>query len=800
MRNLNLSIFIITFSLIFTHLQAGQTTKPVTYANGVLENGIISVAFNLDEGSFSIVDSQSKEPLLSDATFGLPSGRGPTSVDLLKVEDVKDELGVGKKVILAVNDRNLLRYTDHIRSRKPLAQRLFSYTLYQNCPALVLGFGLKTPEYMRMRLMKSQLLKEGQLFGGEPIENLKTLNGAAGAQPTLLNSNPSRICVNSLMLTGKIGGTRRTAVWGGLCYNEFAAITTLDNSSIGFYAEDPVGRLVDAGQTYLAKDTFYLDVHTREPFEALERYGVAMRTANNAKPNVYDFPVTCGWSVSKLSKLPNVNNSAKLMEELEFANRCGITRYTDVALRVEPDKYHGDTEQGWWDDAHMQKFEHLVAPYETIAKWNKAMRARNGVPYIYMQIGMPSDDFAREFPQYMLFNDASEVDRRRPGKRWLKNRKHPHHQPYVSYDYTDKEFSKHFVKVWRKLREDGIQGVKIDYAATAWRPEGGFDDKYSTCNAAYRRAFQLMREAFGKDGLIDERNIGESGRPCLDVSAGIVDTQRTWTDSNKFIAEMVSRSGLRWYKNRTVFNYYSDTKTVHNLSQDVLQSMLTMNFLTSGRLDLSSSYSLFTPEITHTVSRTYPHYREAKTARPLDAFTGVKDPQVYDLERTPDWHQVVLYNTGDKESTVSTSISGERVNNALGLDPKGYYHAYEFWSDKYLGKLPGTGQIKQELKPNCCAMISLRKAMPYPQVISTDRHILQGWVDLVDVSWNSENKTLSGIAKVIGGEPFKIVIANNGHKVVTSELDVKPHSEAGLSCLTLSSAEDADVKWAIKYE
>jgi hypothetical protein len=41
-----------------------------------------------------------------------------------------------------------------------------------------------------------------------------------------------------------------------------------------------------------------------------------------------------------------------------------------------------------------------------------------GVPYIYMQLGMPSDDFARQFPQYMLFNDGSEVDRRRtPGNR-----------------------------------------------------------------------------------------------------------------------------------------------------------------------------------------------------------------------------------------------------------------------------------------------------------------------------------------------------------------------------------------------
>ncbi len=70
-----------------------------------------------------------------------------------------------------------------------------------------------------------------------------------------------------------------------------------------------------------------------------------------------------------------------------------------------------------------------------------------------------------------------------------------------------------------------------------------------------RRAFALLREAFGKDGLIDERNLGESSRPCLDVTAGLVDTQRTWGDSNKYSPGMVTISGLRWYKNRTVFNY-----------------------------------------------------------------------------------------------------------------------------------------------------------------------------------------------------------------------------------------------------
>ncbi len=786
-----------------TYLPTSEMTKPVTYVNGSLDNGIISVLFDYKRGIFSIHDTRTKEILLSNAQFGLPSGEMAQDIKLLKAEDVQNNLGTGKRLVLEVYDWNLLRYGSFQASGASPAQHLFTYTLYENNPALVFGFGLKTPDYLKMRLMKSQPLARGELFGGREMTDPLTLNGAAGGEPTLVKPGLSRISANSLMLTALIDKHRCTVVWGGLVQSEFAKIAALRDGSLSFFAEDPVGRLVDEDQTYLSADTFYLDVYTHEPFDALERYGLAMQQANKASPNVYDFPVLCGWSVGSVSKLPNVNTSPKLVEQLEHANQCGLTRHTKVALRLEPDKYHFDTEQGWWDDAHMRKFGHLRPPYESIAKWSEAMVNSNGIPYIYMQLGMPSDDFVRKYPQYMLFNDGSEVDKIKPNMK--KGQKHPHHQPYVTYDYTDKEFSQHFIKAWTKLRQDGVRGVKVDYPATAWRPEGGFDDRYATCNAAYRRAFRLLREAMGKDGLIDERNIGESGRPCLDMTAGLVDTQRTWTDSNKFVPEMISRSGLRWYKNRTVFNYYSDTKAVHGLSEGVLQSMITMNFLTSGRLDLSTSFSFFTPEITRIVSRSYPHYRELKTARPLDAFIGVLNPQVYDLELTPNWHQIALYNTGKTKALVATAISGDRVANAVGLDPADEYHAYEFWSDTYLGRYRGTDSIEQELEPNCCSMISLRKAQPHPQVISTDRHLLQGWVDMSNIHCDAGKGTLSGTAHLIGGEPFKIVIANNGPKILKANAEgckyqLRPHSVAGLSCLTLSSATNTNGKWMIEYE
>jgi hypothetical protein len=102
-------------------------------------------------------------------------------------------------------------------------------------------------------------------------------------------------------------------------------------------------------------------------------------------------------------------------------------------------------------------------------------------------------------------------------------------------------------------------------------------------------------------------------------------------------------------------------------------------------------------------------------------------------------------------------------------------------------------------------MISLRKVEPNPQVVSTNRHLLQGWVDLTDVTWNAATQTLSGTARVIGGEPFHIAIAHNGAKPATASAtgggsELKAHPANGLGTLVLTAKETTDVKWSVKYQ
>ena len=347
---------------------AKQELNEVTLANGIVTLKVDSAKRNI-----TVTDAASGAVMVDDAWVAADGWGGESDkkarqdsfknwTTTLAVEPVEDAFGKGQRAVLTMTEAK----------RAALPTYLFSYALYDNTGAVFMGFGIRNQTTREVRLMSAAPMSGAELMPGTTLENLLTLNGAAGAEATKVRSGPERTSPNSLMLTCTAQGGRRSVVWGGLCYREFGKYASLGKNRLGFSAQDPVGRLVDAGKTYWAEDTFYLDVTTTDPFAALEKYGRAMRLANHAKPNVYDFPVLCGWAVGALSGLPDVNNSKKLVGELEAAQKAGVTKYTKVAIRLEPDSYcygNGNTEQGWWDDAHWSQFGHLVPPCETFGKW-----------------------------------------------------------------------------------------------------------------------------------------------------------------------------------------------------------------------------------------------------------------------------------------------------------------------------------------------------------------------------------------------------------------------------------------------
>jgi hypothetical protein len=790
---------IFTFSHIVMYAQ--DDTKIVQINNNVtISNSCLSLAFDLDKGFYSITDLKSGILVLEKARLSADNWNtsqvfGSTKIKGQKIrweqKEVKQNDKSGKRLELVYSG-----------SGKLIPAYYFSFTLLDQDSYIIMQAGIKNTLPNLCRFMNAEPIANASFYPGSTISALQTLNGAAGVTMPEVSGDVSRESTNSLMITALVNNKRHTVVIGGLKYQNYYAtafyrIDEKGKRNITLAMSDPAGRRIEKDEEWWAPDTYYLGVGT-DPFTTLEQYGLAMRIANNANPNLYSFPTLCGWAVGNLSKGKDINNSKALVEEMDEANKCGLTKYTKVAVRLEPDFYcytDGNTQQGWWDDEHWSKYGHLVAPYETFEKWCTGVKERDGIPFTYFQAGMPSDDFARAHPEWMLNDDISQL-----------HLYHRHHQPYVRYDYTNAEFQKYTLSMWQRLRKEGLVGVKFDYPETAWNT-AKFDDPLATTTSAYRKVFELCREGLGPDARIHERALGESDRPILDVTAGIVDIQRTAWDNNSFEPQYVTTGGLRWYKAGSVFRYYPDSKAIHTHSPETRQSLLTMMAFTSGRLELATPFKMLTPEMVHDISRIYPVYDGINSPRPVDAFTGKKDPSVYDLALTKDWHQVVLFNAGNEKSSISVGLSSPLIEGGLALEKDAEYYVYDFWKDTFIGKFNGTQIITANLDSMACALYSIRKVLSTPQLLSTNRHILQGWMDIKELKWDENKKALSGKACVVAGEPFKIVIANNNREFLsviapgfTITKQNHPSGNNTLDVIVIESRENNEVPFTITYK
>lgn len=575
------------------------------------------------------------------------------------------------------------------------------------------------------------------------------------------------------------------------------------------YGQDAVGKRVDPGTVYLPeRDHFYLDFITTDPFIALENYGVALAKHQQIVPRYYYFPSICLWyameprygGIGTIS----TNDSPGAVAEMERVNKSGWLKYTTMAIRLVPDCYEDNNENGWWDDEHWQmhgsgkqhpgmKLQggHYRSPYETTEKWAQAVTNLGGIPLTYFQTAVRSKDYAEQYPEHMLYNESyhetGDWDYFNKG--------------YSTYDFTDTGFSNHMREVYSNLKNGGVRGLMYDYAYTGWADSGGMDDKYATAGSHYRHIYELAKEGLGDDCYLHERNLARGS----DITLGIVASQRIWGDTDIVTPEMVTRGGLRWYKNRVAVAYDMDAKNLIKVSPDNpdgLRKMLTMCYVASSRLLLANSFCMLDSNHIYTLSRVFPFHQQPVTARPVDMLIH-KYPKIYDFRIHDDWHQLVFYNQNDSlPETMTAHLAGSNLAGGLGLIPQENFHIYDFWNDTYLGLFSGNDVLSQELRPGEARMMSVRKAVNYPQVLSTDRHLMQGLIELSDVNWSKPDKKLSGKAQLIGGESLKIAIACNGWSVVsanaenaTSQFQIKDN----LVILELFSDTNQTVNWQLFF-
>ncbi|OEK09649.1 hypothetical protein A8C32_13185 [Flavivirga aquatica] len=794
--------------------------------NSVLENSLVKVDFNGFTGNYSVYDKRDGSLVISNASFSVNENVSTDGYQFtFSKNKVNDIIGKGEMLVIK-------------GAKKGASSLILELSLFKDKTFLVLNQGIENNEDSALVVKKFTPIN-GVAFSNFSFENYKTLDGDNGQKLTQVTSGKSLKSSNNILVTfGKKGARKHALVFGGLTYNEFQKFAEVDKLdkylNIKLKASDPVGKLVDAHTSYVFKDKFYLDFATDNRFEALDKYGKTLKIANHVDLRGIDYPVLNFWYCYKdfFGNGKFRNNSLGVIEELEEIKKTGFLKYGPIALRLEPDDYaNPNNQQGWWDDKHWQMYKggQLLKPLETIKKWGEKVQELGGIPYFYCQTARRSNDYCTTYPEHTLFNNP--LAKRSNGGGFGKNKK-----GFWSYDFTDKGFISHMNDVYANLKSGGLKGIKFDYPFTGWAYDGGFEDKYATTTSAYRNIYRLAYEGLGNGSDVQERI-----PPFGDVTLGLSTTQRTEGDCDWVYPGRITKTGLRWYKNRVVTNYDHDPINPYHIypanTDRGWQTAITMTYLTSGRLEVGKYLEEMTDKMRYDLSRAVPLFTEEKSPRPLDAFSGGMYPSIYDLELTPSWHILTFYNHKIEKqkwpknsyhyghiakdpnkkqfepnkllpNTVSVLLSDKTDDGGLGLDASKKYHIYDFWNWKYLGNHDANSKFSQILEPGEARIMAVHEVKNRPQFLSTNRHLLQGYLDMEkQPSWRENNKTLSGASKLIGGEDYKIIIASNGFnlkmidiKNATYKINKKETLSELLYEVVLHSKVNNTISWHAVFE
>ncbi len=134
----------------------------------------------------------------------------------------------------------------------------------------------------------------------------------------------------------------------------------------------------------------------------------------------------------------------------------------------------------------------------------------------------------------------------------------------------------------------------------------------------------------------------------------------------------------------------------------------------------------------------------------MDLFPSFTLLPVWDLKvRRPfaEWDVVALFNWSDNAAAISFDFS------EIGL-PVADYAIYEFWSQTYQGV--HKGRFEMQVPARGVRLLSVHRALPTPQFLSSDRHITQGAVELNQLAWDASCKTLTGRVMAVGGFPLTL--------------------------------------------
>ncbi|MFP4488154.1 MAG: alpha-galactosidase [Bacteroidales bacterium] len=315
----------------------------------------------------------------------------------------------------------------------------------------------------------------------------------------------------------------------------------------------------------------------------------------------------------------------------------------------------------------------------------------------------------------------------------------------------------------------------------------------------YRRTLEIMRETIGPERYL----LGCWGIPTEGM--GIMDGSRTGGDvvlgwSGFFTSLMPT---MRHYYQHNIA-WYTDPDVLmlrQPLTLQQAQVWATLQGLTGQALMTSDRLTDLSDERVKLLKKVYP----AVDIRPVDLFPTDRRKTLWDLKINHLGRQydvVGLFNYDEKELKQHVLDFPD-----IGLDHDGPYHAFDFWNNEYLGAWEKG--MAFEVPPTSCRVITLMPDNGKIQLVSTNRHITQGWVDLEEMEYDDETKKYSGVSNIIKDDPYQLHFAfPRGEYYKVSEVKVRKGGRVrtsitnhqGWSTVTIYPSKTTAIEWDVSFE
>lgn len=382
-------------------------------------------------------------------------------------------------------------------------------------------------------------------------------------------------------------------------------------------------------------------------------------------------------------------------------------------------------------------------------------------------------------------------------------------EPSGNYDLSHPGFQQHLTDLMHTLTAEwGARYIKVDFIAYGY---GIQRDRSRTEHDWYQQALRSMRE-----GMTDDTYF----MTCIShefKSVGIADAQRLGNDvggSWRGIFPTAMCAGGWYHYNGRIWwsdpdqlhvgGRVDDDGRLHGLSIEQARAWATFIglygsvTLTGDRIDQLDEQRM------KLLTMTVPSF--GISARPLDLFDVVHErsreryPGVYALavdHPAGAYHVLGVFNwTGEQQVRPVSLID-------LGLAPDQPVLIYDAWSRKLAYRQRADATLRVDVEPTSCRRIVIRPYLDRPQFLASDRHILAGWPDVQELTYDVATSSLEGRSEnLVAGDEFSYAFYTPPgwgiHQAGFGEHARVERIDENVSVVTFTAA-GAEMNWFVRF-